>query len=55
MKPVHVDQRRPLAGAGARLPRARQCDIKDVVELADMAERERAQNVPSIEGATRRV
>jgi len=43
---VDIDHQRSLSGAGARLPRPRERDIEDSVELADMPERERTQKRP---------
>jgi hypothetical protein len=48
---VDIDDQPPLARAAAGLPRTLQRQSEDAIELADMPERERAQDVPSVEGA----
>ena len=45
-KRIDIDDQTPVAGAGARPPRAREREAEHPVELADVPERERAQKRP---------
>jgi hypothetical protein len=48
---VDVDDQSPAAGPSAGPPRAGERLAQQAVELADVPEGERAQNVPSVDGA----
>jgi hypothetical protein len=43
---VDIDHQPPVAGAGARLPRPLECLAEQLVELAHVPERKRAQERP---------